>query len=136
MKPLCRKKQLLHFWGKLVDSVVLYVNSETLLAQLERCYGPAVRDMYEINAGKGASTVAPSCCCARTRPRSRGTNGIPVALGSGSISISWKTFVFNWCFSWQPLKFSNDPTFTLFFCHNPLFSGREVNRFLMARCKF
>ena len=53
MKQLCRKKQLQHFWAKCVDNVVLYANSETLLAHLERCYGPEIRETYDINAGKG-----------------------------------------------------------------------------------
>ena len=53
MKQLCRKKQLQHFWAKCVDNVVLYANSETFLAHLERCYGPEIRETYDINAGKG-----------------------------------------------------------------------------------
>ena len=53
MKQICRKKQLQHFWAKCVDSVVLFSNSETFLAHLERCYGPEIRETYDINASKG-----------------------------------------------------------------------------------
>ena len=57
MKQICRKKQLQHFWAKCVDSVVLYTNSETFLAHLERCYGPEIKETYDINAGKGIVTL-------------------------------------------------------------------------------
>lgn len=62
MRSLCRKKQLQQLWSQCVDHVVLYVNSETLLAHLERCYGPHIRDTYDINAGKGACRRANTFC--------------------------------------------------------------------------
>ena len=53
MNELSGKKELHQLWLQCADQAVLYINAERLLAQLERAYGDAIREKYDISASKG-----------------------------------------------------------------------------------